>query len=114
MEKYLAGRYALKNKSHQSRVQSYMDMNIVNTHALSDMGWRLWGGGGAASPSNSRNNIILPFTVARVIDEDEERLSCGSLHQLLFVPAAPVKQQCADGPRVRRSNEPDTQAASGW
>lgn len=50
-----------------------------------------WGVGGGASPSNSRNNIILPFTVARMIDEDEERLSCGILHQPVYVPAALVK-----------------------
>lgn len=41
--------------------------------------------------SNSRNNIILPFTVARVIDDDEERPSCGGLHQPLYVLAALVK-----------------------
>lgn len=91
LEKYLA--WGLKKKKKPS-VQSYVDMNMLSTHAVSkahsDMQWG-WGVGGGASPSNSRNNIILPFTVARMIDEDEERLSCGSLHQPVYVPAALVK-----------------------
>lgn len=45
------------------------------------------GGGG------SSNNIILPFNVARVIDEDEERLNRGGLHQPLLIPAACIKYQ---------------------
>lgn len=58
---------------------------MLNTHAVSNAG------GGGCSPSNSSNNIILPFTVARVIDEDEEKPSWGGLHQPLNVTAALVK-----------------------
>lgn len=35
------------------------------------MGAGAIGGGGGASQSTTSNNIILPFTVAGVIDEDE-------------------------------------------
>lgn len=44
----------------------------------------------------SSNNIILPFNVARVIDEDEETLNRGGLHQPLLIPAACIKYQCTD------------------
>lgn len=75
------------NKKQPPQVQADVCKNMLNTrlhtHSLKCTLSHAWGG--------SRNNIILPFTVARVIDEDEERLSRGSLHQPLLIPAARMK-----------------------
>lgn len=94
MEKYLLGRYGQKNPTATSPVirgyeHAKYTCTLICPLRRAVGGWEV--GEGGASPSNSRNNIILPFTVARVIDEDEEKLSCGGLHQPLYVPAALVK-----------------------